>query len=187
MNSKKKSKKTNNQGFIVREERCYWFWTFEAALPAAIFLFWFINRDPELLTRSTGAYVNYLKARHWIKVIIVFDLYVFFSKAFKKIILQINDNGVHFSKYIHFSKDDYFYEYEWDEIEYIYEEASVFPRFFIKVFDKEEPYHIFMLEYMWTILPIRRAVKRYSKGQVKYYKVQEWKRMKKHADWPRSK
>ena len=99
---------------------------------------------------------------------------------FKKTILIIRRDG------IGFRNNGYLYEYEWEEIEYIYEHRKktsfilfipyYSPTIVIKPIDTDITYEINLDEYYWTLLPVRWAFRRIAKDKVLYYTKRQWKK-----------
>ena len=150
------------------------FGIFEAVIPFTLLFFLIIRISQRYvdLSQDTAVAVNILKVRScWVVLIIVSIIYLLFG-IFRKTLLSIDKNG------IAFSKDKFFYEYEWDEIKFIVEQYNDFaPTLYIYTMDKKEPYIINLDGYMWTLLPVRWACHHFAKGKVTYYTKKQWKKL----------
>ena len=92
------------------------------------------------------------------------------SGRYKKVLLRINDEGVAFYQKV------YFYEYEWEEIEYLRQSIiSGQHVIMIKALGRSQEYKVDISGCFWTFIPVRVAVYHYSKGRTKYYTRRQWK------------
>ena len=157
--------------FRISKGHAFFFVLFEFVIPLTLLFILIGQRDVDL-SQDTVFLVNLLKVRSsWFLLIIGGIINVIFG-LFGKTLLSIDKNG------IAFSKDNYFYEYEWDEIKFIVEQYNDFaPNLFIYTMDKKEPYIINLNCYMWTLLPVRWACHHFAKGKVTYYTKKQWKKL----------
>ena len=102
--------------------------TLEVMLPCTLGVRWLLHFPH----RSTIAYRAMGTIRYsWI-VMAILALWSWISREYKRTILRINNEGVVFYK------KEYFYEYEWNEIEYIHQSNTLGRlQLYIKVFGKE--------------------------------------------------
>ena len=148
-------------------------WALEGMVPGTIALFLILKFCEIGPDYSTHTIIIVNRAFNtWI----VFLLGCFLSiilRDHKKIILKIDNRGMTFRK------DGYIYEYDWEEIEYVYEQpGSALSRKIlqVKVYDIITCYSIDLDGCISTFLPVRIAFKHFSKGSVKYYTKREWKK-----------
>lgn len=160
-----KSKK--ERCFKVTEGTKYFLSTLEVMLPCTLGVRWLLHFPHS----STIAYRAMGTIRYsWI-VMAILALWSWISREYKRTILRINNEGVAFYK------KEYFYEYEWNEIEYIHQSNTLGRlQLYIKVFGKEQEYMVDLDGCMLTYIPIRLAVRHYSKGRIKYYTWHQWKK-----------
>lgn len=163
-----------NRGFTLRFGYSFFvFFPIELLLPATIILylmlFVFQLTDPGESTVAMKAIGIVVHAWRWTVII---NVIIFIFGWYKEIVLRISGEG------ISFSEKKFFYEYEWDEVDYIYEKYVPLhsPRLCIKVLEKNEPFVINLDGYMFTFYIIRFAIKRYAKDRAVYITNREWKR-----------
>lgn len=109
----------------------------------------------------------------WIITIII-DLVYIIKGWNKRVILKINTNGISFLN----TDKNTFHDYDWEEIEYIYEfrKKDSIPIIAIKPICTNTTYEINLDGYYWTLLPVRWAFRRIAKDKVIYYTKRQWKK-----------
>jgi len=93
----------------------------------------------------------------------------------KRIILKISSEG------LSFHRRGYYYEYNWDDIEFLYEKRrQVFvPMICFKAKNTGIPYEIDLDGIFWTLLPVRWAIKHFGGKSITYYTRHQWSKRQK--------
>ena len=167
---KSKNGLTSKQGrcFNVTEGIKFIMFPLEVMIPGTLILLWLLHfpRHSNTIAYRAIGIVQY----GWI-VYAIIALWALVSGEYKKSLLRIDEEGVSFCQ------GKLFYEYEWREVEYVYEQRRYIfvPLLGIKVSDRATPFMINMDGYLSTLLPIRIAFRHFSKGKTMYYTKRQWK------------
>lgn len=166
-------KKSFNSYSVTELTRLFLFYL-EFLIPATIGIF--VLRHISTTDTTVASYVMRTKTVFACKIAwIVWGvslLWLLLSGYYKKVLFRVDHDG------LAFSKEGYYYEFEWDEIEYSYEKTRAYfaPVLCIKTYGKDIPYNIDFDGYMWTHLSVRIAFRHFSEGRTPYYTKREWKR-----------
>ena len=156
---------------ITRGTQVVLFPFLEVLLPATLILRWLLHfpeADPHDNVIAWRAIA--ITRNCWI-VLALFALWELISGQFKKVLLRINEEG------IAFRQKGLFCEYEWREIEYL-RQSNIFGRLilYVKTLDRNHEYIVNLEGCFWTFIPVRIAIRRFSKEQTKYYTRHQWKK-----------
>lgn len=148
---------------------------FVILLPGTVLLLWLVH-FPEAEDSIIAHYGIGVTLNCWI-ITVILALWALISGMNKRVLLRINDEG------IAFRYKKYFHEYQWNELDYIFEKRENFfsPVLCIKVSDVTNPYRVNLDGYLFTFIPIRMAFHHYHQGQTKYYTGRQWKNYYKNA------
>lgn len=159
---------------ITRGTQCIIFTFLEVLFPCTLILLWLLHfpeantQESVISHRGIGITIN-----SWI-ICVLFALWELISGRHKKVLLRINDEG------IGFYQKGFFYEYEWNEIEYL-RQSNILGRLIltIKALGREREDRVNLEGCFWTFIPVRIAIRHFSKGQIKYFTRHQWKEHKK--------